>query len=76
MAFFFVWAGREKSITRAYEALSSELGGILFMQLQIPFTNIRFLIPVPMLVFCALTLAAPVIALASLKQVATICGVL
>jgi hypothetical protein len=74
MVFFFVWSGREKAIKSAGDLLNSEYRHFHLINDRIPLTTLHVIFHIPLGLFCAGTLAAPIFAIASLGSAITGCA--
>jgi hypothetical protein len=71
--FFFIRIGAERSIAQINELLDPAYPHFHLIHERIPLTTAHLLVHAPIFMFCAVTLAAPVFAFASLPSVAMIC---
>ena len=74
MVFFFVVARTEDSIARVNDALNSGYRHIRVIHDRVPITGAHVTVHLPFIMFCALTLAAPGVALLTLRSVVKLCG--
>jgi hypothetical protein len=74
MVLFFVWNRREKAVAQAQEILK---GGDWYPHIvneRISMLSVHLIFHLPLLTFCAMTLAAPVFAFVSLRAIVMGCN--
>lgn len=74
MVFFFVVARTEDSIAKVNDALNSGYQHIRVIHDHVPITGAHVTVHLPFIMFCVLTLAAPGVALLTLRSIVTLCG--
>jgi hypothetical protein len=74
MVFFFAVARTEDSIAKVNAALNSGYQHIRVIHDRVPITGAHATVHLPFIMFCALTLAAPGVALLTLRSIVKLCG--